>query len=108
MAFKPSKEEQKWAKRRDMDINKELGEILSEKNKGKVRKLYAKRCPKDENQLVSVEIDGLNFIVEKCPKCGGIWINKRDLEKFLQSSRKPEYLLNLISKTLGIEISKYK
>jgi Zn-finger nucleic acid-binding protein len=36
------------------------------------------RCPKDGTALAAIDHHGV--MVEECPRCGGLWLNKGELE----------------------------
>lgn len=108
MAFKPSNEEQKWAKQQELDWKKELRKHLPQESLDKMQKLCLGKCPKDGTDLIPLEIDNTDIIIKKCASCAGIWIDRKNLTKFLQSSQKSQNLLRLLSKTLGIEVPKSK
>ncbi|HSA06091.1 MAG TPA: zf-TFIIB domain-containing protein [Candidatus Gastranaerophilales bacterium] len=102
MSFKPSPEEQKWAKRQEMDIRKKLQGFLSRQKFPEIIGLES-ICPADGNGLEKVEIDDTGIFVYKCVYCGGIWINRRDMEKLLHSSEKSDKLVKYIAKILNIK-----
>ena len=103
MKFKPHDEEQKWAKRMEMDIKKELLANLPEEEKEKLRELHWKKCPKDGVDLVDININGI--VVEKCLICEGIWLNRGEIEKIFQFTKSPNQLIKHFAKVLDIEIS---
>ncbi len=106
MGFRPSDEEQRWAKRVELDLRKELYENLNEEELEELRELHWRKCPRDGVDLIRLQIDKTGIEIDKCVICGGIWIDRRDLERLLQSSKRPGVLLKLISKSLDIELPK--
>jgi hypothetical protein len=76
-----------------------LGDKLRDKERGEEEKFFQERekalldklrhrpaaddgrmrCPRDATALASVHLYGVT--VDECPSCGGVWMDKRDLEK---------------------------
>jgi hypothetical protein len=55
-----------------------LIEKLKQQKAGAVEQAASMRCPKDGTALASVDHHGV--MVEECPKCGGLWFDKGELE----------------------------
>jgi len=105
MSFKPSSEEQKWAKIIDLDTRKRMKEDSGQKIQDFIPDIVPVQCPNDRILLESVELDGTGIIVNKCSYCGGIWIDRINVERLFHSSKKSEVLLTYLAKILNIEIS---
>jgi|GEM_PF-2813282 len=103
MSFKPSDEEQKWAKQQDIDIRKKLQEFASRQ---KLSDVVGEKslCPADGKSLEKIEIDKTGISVYRCTYCGGIWLNRSDMERLLQSSEKSNKLVKYLSKIFNINI----
>jgi hypothetical protein len=66
----------------------EEGRYFSERDRALIEKLKQQkagaaetasmRCPKDGTALASIDQHGV--MVEECPKCGGLWFDKGELE----------------------------
>ena len=68
------REEDYFAKR-----DRELLEKLRREAAGKDGAAVHMRCPKDGERLVSRS--HLGVVLDECPKCGGMWIEKTQLEQ---------------------------
>jgi hypothetical protein len=105
MGFKPSPEEQKWAKIVDIDTKKRMKEDFGEKSKYFIPEILPVECPNDRILLETLELDNTGIIINKCSFCGGIWIDRITVERLFHSSKKAEVLLIYLAKILNIEIS---
>ena len=105
MSFKPSSEEQKWAKIIDLDAKKRLKDEFGEKSKVFIPETVPAQCPNDRILLETIELDNTGIIINKCSFCGGIWIDRINIERLFHSSKKSEILLAYLAKILNIEIS---
>lgn len=103
MSFKPSEEENKWATRQEIDIRKKLQEFSSRQ---KLTDIIDEKtlCPADGKKLENLEIDKTGIYVYKCPYCGGIWLNRSDMERLINSAEKSNKLVKYLSKILNINI----
>ena len=104
MKFKPYDEEQKWAKRVEIDLKKEFIENLPDEEKEKLREFHWRKCPKDGVDLVELDVNGIK--IDKCLICQGIWLNRGEIEKLFQFTKNPDKLIKLLAGVLEIEISK--
>lgn len=105
MSFKPSSEELKWAKIIDLDTRKRMKEDFGRKSRDFIPEIMPVQCPNDRILLETIELDRTGIIVNKCSFCGGIWIDRINLERLFHSSKKSEVLLTYLAKILNIEIS---
>jgi hypothetical protein len=103
MAFKPSPEEQNWAKRQEMDIRKKLREFIG-RHKDLDLPEVGTVCPSDGKPLEKVEIEGTGVSVHKCSFCGGIWIDRGDMERLIHSVNRTDKLVKYLSKLFNINI----
>jgi hypothetical protein len=55
-----------------------LIEKLKQQKAGAAQPAASMRCPKDGTALASVDHQGVT--VEECPKCGGLWFDKGELD----------------------------
>ena len=104
MEFKPSGEEHKWAKLMEQNQKKDLSEKFSHKKRIKMTRNQFRTCPKDLNKLIQRKLDA-DVIIEICPICSGIWIDRLNLEKLFHHIEKKENFLKFLSRCLSIEIS---
>jgi Zn-finger nucleic acid-binding protein len=44
------------------------------------------RCPNDSARLVEVERSG--FLIDACPQCRGVWLDRGELDKILVAERR--------------------
>jgi len=105
MSFKPSPEEQKWAKIIDLDTRKQMKEHIEPETGDFFPEIVPVECPNDRILLEVFEIDKSGIIIHKCSFCGGIWIDRINLERLFQSSKKASILLVYLAKILNIEVS---
>ena len=105
MSFKPSSEEQKWAKIIDLDTRKRMKNEFGQKSRDFIPEAVPVECPNDRILLETLELDETGIIINKCSFCGGIWIDRINLERLFHSSKKAEILLTYLAKILNIEIS---
>jgi len=103
MSFKPSGEEQKWAKQQEIDIKKKLQEFASRQKFFDVVGEDS-TCPADGKDLERIEIDATGIFVYKCTYCGGIWLNRSDVEKLFQSTEKSNKLIKYLADIFNIKI----
>lgn len=105
MTYKPSYDELRWAKKQEYESKKNLKKRYSQK-KLNANSQAITSCPVDDALLMKHEIDNTGISVNKCPICKGIWIDRKNMEKLFQSANASEKLLKVISKSLGIHLSK--
>ena len=105
MSFKPSSEEQKWAKIIDIDTRKQMRADSQSKDEDSLPAAVPVECPNDRILLEVIEIDKSGIVIHKCSFCGGIWIDRINTERLFHSSKKSEILLTYLAKILNIEIS---
>ena len=67
-------EEDRYFNQRD----KALLEKLRQQQKAGAAEPSGMRCPKDGTALASIDQHGVT--VEECPKCGGLWFDKGEVE----------------------------
>ncbi|EKE02485.1 MAG: hypothetical protein ACD_20C00379G0002 [uncultured bacterium] len=103
MGFKPSGEEEKWAQQQDIDVKKEFSERISKEDRQRIKKSDLYECPKDKTKLVPIELNGTGIIVNKCETCGGIWFDRKNIERCIQHPKSQKDLIKILSKTIGIE-----
>lgn len=106
MGFKPSKEEQKWAKKQEFELQKLLREYFLEQKTLALEEgpNIAPLCPGDGHELEMLEIEDTGISLYKCPCCSAIWIKREEAEKLFQSSTAPGKLVKYFSHVFGIHI----
>jgi ribosomal protein L37AE/L43A len=79
---KPSDKEEEYFKRLDEEKKKHLREKLdkkrSEEERKKAKDASWMKCPKCGDDLE--EIEHLSVKIDRCTGCGGIWLDKGELE----------------------------
>jgi hypothetical protein len=55
-----------------------LLEKLKQQRAGAAQPVASMRCPKDGTALASIDQHGVT--IEECPKCGGLWFDKGEVE----------------------------
>ncbi len=63
------------------------------------------QCPNDKVTMETIELDESGIIINKCSFCGGIWIDRINIERLFTSSKGTKSLLVYLAKILNIEIS---
>ena len=106
MSFKPSGEEQKWAKQQEIDLKNKLKEYISAQKGSLTEEILFldSICPGDGEKLEKIEVDETGIFVYKCSFCGGIWINRKNAEKLFQSVEKSNKLIKYLAKIFNIKI----
>lgn len=105
MTFKPSSEEQKWAKIIDIDARKHKKIKFDEQNEDFIPESVPVECPNDRVLLDTCELDDTGIVIKKCSFCGGIWIDRINIERLFHSSKQSDMLLTYLAKILNIEIT---
>ena len=103
MSFKPSHEEQKWAKLQELDIKKKLQDFIKRQKSLEFPDIGA-TCPTDGNVLEKIQIDDTGVFVHKCTHCGGIWISRSDMERLINSVEKSNKLVKYLAKLFNIHL----
>ena len=40
-------------------------------------------CPRDQTQMIKITSQGVT--IDKCPKCGGIWLDKGEMRRIIEN-----------------------
>jgi hypothetical protein len=75
---KPSKSEDEYFVKQDAELIKARRAKLDEERARAERASHHMRCPKCGGQLE--EIDFHHMKIDKCRECGGIWLDKGEME----------------------------
>ena len=75
---KPSKNEHEYFVRRDAELIKERRERLDEERSNQERSSHFNKCPRCGIDLTERDHNGAK--IDQCPKCGGMWLDKGELE----------------------------
>ena len=71
-------EEDRFFAERDKALLERLRQQRSAAELAEVRELARMRCPRDGDRLATVQEHGVT--VEECPTCGGMWLDRGELE----------------------------
>ena len=75
---KPSKNETEYFARLDAELMKQRRATLDAERMKRERSTHLGKCPKDGSDLTEREHHHVK--VDECPECGGIWLDKGELE----------------------------
>ena len=75
---KPSRNEDEYFARLDADLMKERRARLDSEREKQERTSHYNKCPKCGCDLLEREHHGVK--IDECPECGGIWLDKGELE----------------------------
>jgi uncharacterized protein with PIN domain len=76
--LKPSKSEDEYFAKHDADLIKAQRARLDEERQKAERASHYMRCPKCGGQLEEIAFHHLK--IDKCPDCGGIWLDKGEMD----------------------------
>ena len=76
--FKPTKSEDEYFVKRDAELIKEQRARLDAERSQQERMSHHMRCPKCGGQLVELEYHHMK--IDRCEDCGGIWLDKGEME----------------------------
>jgi len=86
--MKPSEKENAYIAQQEFERRKrveaEKQKKMLEDEKKKLKELHFMHCPKCGNNLIEIEHNKIK--VDKCSKCGGIWLDQGELETIEKSS----------------------
>jgi hypothetical protein len=75
---KPSKNEDEYFGLLDQELLKKQRELAEAARLAAERRSHLMKCPKDGYDLDSRDFHGVQ--IERCPQCGGIWLDAGELE----------------------------
>lgn len=83
---KPSRNEDEYFARMDADLMKERRARLDLEREQRERTSHYNKCPKCGVDLAEREHGGVK--IDQCPECGGMWLDKGELEIIEELDRK--------------------
>jgi len=78
---KPSRNEDEYFAKRDAELIKTTRAIELARIQEETRKQHLMKCPKDGHDLATQEMQGVQ--VDLCTHCGGLWLDKGELETLI-------------------------
>ena len=88
---KPSRNEDEYFARMDADLMKERRAKLDVERDQRERTSHFNKCPKCGVDLVERQHNGVK--IDECAECGGMWLDKGELEIIVELDRKsPSFL----------------
>jgi hypothetical protein len=102
MPVKPSEAEEEYFKREELQKVKKLREQaareMAEQERQRLKELHWMRCPKCGMELAEVDFRGVK--VDACFSCGGVFMDKGEVEKALEY-KEPGWLGRAIGAFFG-------
>ncbi len=90
MPVKPSKLEEEYIAKEELERKKKLAaenqKKMLEEERAKLKDLHFMHCPKCGMKIV--EIDYKNIRIDQCSGCGGVWLDKGELEQISVMEKK--------------------
>lgn len=90
MPVKPSKLEEEFIAREELERKKKLAAAnqkkMQEEERKKLKELHFMHCPKCG--MTMVEIDYKNIKIDQCSECGGVWLDKGEIEQVAGMEKK--------------------
>lgn len=83
---KPSRNEDEYFVRLDAELMKERRARLDQERNQQQQTAESTKCPKCDGTLMERELGGVK--IDECTNCGGIWLDKGELELIQEIDRK--------------------
>jgi ribosomal protein L37AE/L43A len=92
---KPSRNEHEYFAKRDAELIRERRDRLDEERRIQERSSHYNKCPRCGDDLSEHDHNGVK--IDQCDSCGGIWLDKGELEIVEELDRHaPGFMHNLI------------
>ncbi len=92
---KPSRNEHEYFARRDAELMKERRAQLDEERSKRERTAHLNKCPRCGHDLSERDHNGVK--IDQCGSCGGMWLDKGELELIEQiDAQTPGFMHHLI------------
>ncbi len=92
---KPSRNEHEYFVRRDAELIQERRARLDEERRKQERSSHFNKCPRCGIDLVERDHNGVK--IDQCASCGGMWLDKGELEIIEEQDRHaPGFMHNLM------------
>jgi hypothetical protein len=76
---KPSRNEDEYFARQNQEQIREMRAKLDAERKKAERAAQSNKCPRDGADLKEQHVE--NVKIDECPVCGGVWLDKGELEQ---------------------------
>ena len=99
LADKEKAEEDRYFAERDRQLVEKLRQKENVAEEARARELARMRCPSCGSRLEEQELLGVT--ADTCPECGGMWLDRGELEQAVEHDKKTGWLtryLDLIGK----------
>jgi uncharacterized protein len=104
MLDKPSKEEDEYFAREDIEKKRKLAfqqaQVMAEQQREALKKLHHMKCPKCGLDLHPLKRGGVNL--ETCFNCQGVWMDAGDLEHLAEEIKHPPPRQPLVDAILNL------
>lgn len=85
MDEKPSKNEDEYFAKQNLEIIQEMRVRLDVERKQAERKAHHNKCPRCGADLKEQHVEQVK--IDECPECGGIWLDKGELDQLRRVNR---------------------
>lgn len=97
---KPSRNEHEYFVKRDAELMQERRARLDEERKKQERSSHYNKCPRCGTDLTERDHNGVK--IDQCESCGGMWLDKGELEIIEEIDRHaPGFMYHLIGLIRG-------
>jgi hypothetical protein len=96
---KPSKNEDEYFARQDMELLEKQRRAARAAQEEADRRSHYMKCPKDGFDLVTETSHGVE--IDTCPHCGGVWLDRGELEAIEEHHDRPGLLSRLVADLLS-------
>lgn len=96
---KPSKNEDEYFARKNAELVREMREKLDAERQAAERAEKAPKCPRCNVALAEQEMEHVK--IDACPQCGGIWLDKGEIEQLGRVNRGRGVTGGVLSRLFG-------
>lgn len=82
---KPSRNEDEYFAKQNLEIIQEMRVKLDAERKKAERQTHSNKCPRDGADLKEQHAEHVK--IDECPECGGIWLDKGELDQLQRVNR---------------------
>lgn len=103
MPVKPSEQEEEYFKRQEIQrlkrLREEAAQQTAQDERAKLKEQHWMRCPKCGMELAEVDFRGVE--VDTCFTCGGMYLDRGEIDKILKQTDEPGLLGRMVSTLFG-------